>query len=397
MKKSSKILIFSLVYYPRHIGGAEVAIKEITNRVSSSEFGFDMITLAKHKPSFEKIGNVNVYRVGPLWLNQTKNFGKLYKYFFVFSAFFKAVSLHRKNHYDIIWSMMANYAGFAALFFKIFNPKIPFLLTLQEGDSIDYIKKRVRLVYPFFKMIFKKADNIQAISNYLADFGKFMGFKKEPIVVPNGVDIKKFDIELNLEEKEKIRKEIGLESGGIGLITTSRLVIKNGVGDVIKALPKLSDNIKFVVLGKGELENKLKQLAENLGVSDRVIFKGFVSHNEMPKILKSCDIFIRPSLSEGMGNSFIEAMACKIPVVATPVGGIVDFLKDSSNTLGQVATGYFCKPEDPESIVSAVNKILNDPNKNQIIENAYGMVLEKYDWNIIASQMKEVFDRMTKL
>ena len=103
------------------------------------------------------------------------------------------------------------------------------------------------------------------------------------------------------------------------------MVIKNGVGDVIKALPKLSENIKFVILGEGELKQKLIKLAKDLGVSDRVIFKGFVSHEKIPKYLKACDIFIRPSLSEGMGNSFIEAMACRIPVIATPVGGIVDF------------------------------------------------------------------------
>ena len=169
-----------------------MAIKEITDRLSPAEFEFDMVTLAKHEPSFERIGNVNVYRVGPIWLNKTKVFGKLYKYLFVFFAFFKARNLHKKNHYDIIWSMMANYAGFAALFFKIFNPGTPFVLSLQEGDPIDYIKRRVRLVYPLFKMIFTKADIIQSISNYLADFGKSMGFKNEPIVIPNGVDIKNF-------------------------------------------------------------------------------------------------------------------------------------------------------------------------------------------------------------
>lgn len=384
MEKIKKILIFSLVYYPRHIGGAEVAIKEITDRIPSAEFQFDMVTLAKHEPSFERLGNVNVYRVGPAWLNKTKIFGKLYKYLFIFFAFFRAVRLNHKNNYDIAWSMMANYAGFAALFFKIFNPKVPFVLSLQEGDPIDYIKRRVRLVYPLFKMIFRKADIIQAISNYLADFGKSMGFKNEPIVIPNGVDINKFNIELNKSEREKIRKEIKLDDDNIALITTSRLVVKNGVGDVIKALPKLPENIKFVVLGEGELKQELIKLAEDLGVSNRVIFKGFVSHNEMPKYLKACDIFIRASLSEGMGNSFIEAMVAKLPVIATPVGGIVDFLEDGK-------TGYFCKPEDSESIVGVVNRITNDPQKKYIVSNAFEMAKTKYNWDLISKQMEKVF------
>ena len=154
-----KILIFSLVYYPRFVGGAEVAIKEITDRIVPSEIEFHMVTLRLYRelPVYERIGNVHVYRVGftgktpdspdsirfPLTIN---------KYLLPFLAVRKGLSLHIKNHYDGIWAMMANYSGFAALFFKLLRPKVPYLLTLQEGDPIDYIKKRARMVYPFFRL-----------------------------------------------------------------------------------------------------------------------------------------------------------------------------------------------------------------------------------------------------
>jgi len=103
--------------------------------------------------------------------------------------------------------------------------------------------------------------------------------------------------------------------------------------------------------------------------------------------MQVADIFIRPSRSEGQGISFLEAMACKIPVIATPVGGIVDFLKDGE-------TGYFCQPENPESIAETVKRVISDPNKNQIIENAYEMVKEKYDWDLIARQVAEIFNEI---
>ena len=89
---------------------------------------------------------------------------------------------------------------------------------------------------------------------------------------------------MNSEERKKYKGSPWTKNEDIALITASRLVIKNGVGDVIKALPKLSENIKFVILGEGELKQKLIKLAKDLGVSDRVIFKGFVSHEKYQNI-----------------------------------------------------------------------------------------------------------------
>jgi glycosyltransferase involved in cell wall biosynthesis len=167
------------------------------------------------------------------------------------------------------------------------------------------------------------------------------------------------------------------------LVSTSRLVFKNGLDLVIKALPLLPENIHFFNFGSGKDKKYLTDLASNLSVSDRVHLEDYVEHDDLPKYLKIADIFIRPSRSEGQGISFLEAMAAKIPVIATPVGGIVDFLVDNK-------TGYFCQPENPESIAEVVKKVISDPNKNQIIENAYKMVVEKYDWNLIATRMAEI-------
>lgn len=358
-----------------------MAVKEITDRIP--DVHFDLIT-AKFKralPKFEKIGNVNVYRLG---------FGisMLDKLLLPFWGAIFAISLNKKSHYDFFWCLMATFASGAAYIVNIlkFLRPIPIVLTIQEGDSEKYLKtKWLGLVDLSWRLALKKSSIVTVISDYLGKRAGRLGYKGEVKIIPNGVDVKKFDIELNFAEKNKIREELGLEEKDIVLVTTSRLVTKNGVGDVIKALPKLPENIKFVIFGEGELKEKLQKLAEDSRVSKRVNFKGLVSHDEMPKYLKACDIFIRASLSEGMGNSFIEAMAAKMPVVATPVGGIADFLKNNE-------TGYFCKSENPESIAEIVKKVIADPNKNQIIENAHKMVLEKYNWDLIAKQMKNVFD-----
>lgn len=391
---AKRALIFSFVYYPRFIGGAEVAIKEITDRISGEELTFDLIALRLDSslPKTETIGNVTVHRVGfatnhkaspdslPWYLH-------LLKFAYPLLALLKARSLHNTKHFDFTWAMMANYSGFGALFFKMFHSDVPFLLTLQEGDPIDYIKKRTRFVSGLFRRIFTFADSVQAISNYLGDFAKDMGFEGTVHVVPNAVDTKFFSEKQSAEAMNTLKTKLGKGENDIFLITTSRLVVKNAVDDIIRSLAFLPANVKFLILGQGYEEVRLRSLAHELGVAERVQFLGFVSHADMPSYLHISDIFIRPSLSEGFGNSFVEAMAADIPVIATPVGGIVDFLFDEK-------TGLFCEVKNPESIARQVKRLLENPAlREQIVLHARNMVFEKYDWNHIAQSMqKEVFD-----
>lgn len=366
-----------------------MAIKEITDRVDPSEVTFDMITLRLDSslPKFEKIGNVNIYRIG--FGSDEKNssdsiswYLSLNKYMFPITGFFKALSLYKKNKYDAIWSMMATYNSFAAVLFKIFNPEIPFILTLQEGDPIPYIKKRALPVYPLFKMIFTRADYIQTISQYLADWAKEMKAKCPIVVIPNAVDYNLFSTKKLYTDLEKLKQKIGKKSEDILLITTSRLVVKNAVGDIIDSLIYLPENVKFLVLGQGYQEMELKEKVEKLGLQNRVQFLGYIEHKEMPQFLHISDVFIRPSLSEGFGNSYIEAMAAGIPVIATPVGGIVDFIKDGE-------TGLFCEVSNPKSIAQKVEKLVKDKeSRDYIVQSAQDMVKEKYEWSLIARDMK---------
>ncbi len=369
--QKKRILIFSFAYDP-HIGGAEVAVKEITDRLGS-DLLFDMVTyrFSNRDKEEEKIGNVTVYRVS--------SWGK---HLFPVFAFFKALSLHRKLNYDAIWSVMASYAGFAAVLFKIFKPylfgrqaKVKFLLTLQEGDPIPYIKRRAMPLWPLFVQIFKRADAVQAISHYLADFARDMGATCPVLVVPNAVDVDRFANAVGVSKKED----------EVVLVTTSRLVPKNAVEDVIAAMPLLPDNIRFDIAGTGPLEESLKRQAKMLGVADRVRFLGFVSQIDLPKLLKSADIFIRTPLSEGFGNSFVEAFAAGLPVITTPVGGIVDFLNDRE-------TGLFAKVRNHQSIADAVMELIRNPDLvSKIKRNAFELVKEKYDWSIVSDEMKKIF------
>ena len=395
MKK--RILIFSLAYYPKHVGGAEVAIKEITDRIDPKEIEFHMVTLRFDStlPRVEKIGNMLVHRIGFTTKNPTmadiKKFPlHLNKPLFQFLAAWKAHKLHKENHYDGIWAMMAHSCGVPAAIFKMFHPKVPYLLTLQEGDPPEYIQKKMRPLYPLFKRAFAKADFVQTISTFLANWARKMGYQGPLEVVPNAVNIKHFSQQYPQTELDTLKKKLGKKEGDIFIITTSRLVSKNGIADTIESLKFLPENYKFLILGIGPLEDELKLKTKNLKLETRVVFLRQIDHKEMPKYLKISDIFIRPSISEGMGNSFIEAMAAGLPVIATQEGGIADFLFDPDRNSNKKPTGLAVNPHDPEGIVRQVKRFLEDKKlRDEIVKNAHELAFAKYDWDKIAGDMKE--------
>ncbi len=397
-----KVLIFSLQYYP-FVGGAEVAIKEITDRISPEEYEFHMVTsrFDSTLPKTERIGNVIVHRIGlatkaPSIADLKKMPLHLNKYLFQLLAVPYALSLRRKHTFDMTWAMMAHATAIPAGLFKCFNPRVAYLLTLQEGDPPEHIEKMMKPVWPLFRQGFVRADALQPISTFLLNWGKRMGFTGEARVIPNGVDTARFTQTFSVGEIASMKATLGKKEGDVFMVTTSRLVHKNAIDDVITALTRLPQNVSFLVYGIGPDEGKLKALAKQLGVEGRARFMGEIGHKEMPLMLACCDIFIRPSRSEGMGNSFIEAMAAGLPVIATQEGGIADFLFDGVRNPGTPATGWAVDADSPEQIASAVEDVLANPQKvAEVVANSKKRALTGFDWDTIASSMRELFGRLT--
>lgn len=392
-----RILIFSLAYFPKHVGGAEVAIKEITDRIGKDDIEFHMVCLRFDStlPKVEQVGNVLVHRIG--FTTRNPNMGDLKKYplafnkyIFQFLAAWKATLLHFQYHYDGTWAMMAHSCGVPAALFKLTHPRVKYVLTLQEGDPPEHIERLAKPLWPLFRRAFTSADRIQTISHFLARWAKRMGYQGEPVVVPNAVDTKHFGEVHREDELESIRTLLGKKKGETWLVTTSRLVHKNAVDDVICALKHLPETVHFLVFGIGPDEDKLKKLAQEEGVYERVHFYGQIGHKDMPKYLKASDIFIRPSRSEGMGNSFVEAMAAELPVIATQEGGIADFLFDRVLNPQKETTGWAVSSDSPREIADAVLDILRDPSETaRVVATAKVLAFEKYDWNLIAKDMEE--------
>jgi glycosyltransferase involved in cell wall biosynthesis len=360
-----KILIFSLAYYPQ-VGGAEVAIKEITDRLPDIEWHMVTLRFDREHAREEKVGNIIVHRVG------SGGLGYLSKILFVPQAAIAAKKLHKTYSFDAAWAMMSYML--LPLCFATLN--IPHALTLQEGDTAHHMFSRLRIVpfMPFINQGFRRAAVVQAISSYLGGWTRARGFAGPLEVIPNGVDVKKFGGEKILHE-------------GVVLVTSSRLVKKNAVDIIIRALALLPQ-VRLVIAGVGPEEKNLKTLAHELNVTGRIKWLGFVDHSQLPAVLHASDIFVRPSRSEGMGNSFVEAMAAGLPVIATQEGGLKDFITPR--------VAWPVLKDSPEAIAHAVKDILGNPARTaQVIQRARQLAFETYDWNLVARQMREkVFARV---
>lgn len=372
-------------YYPRFVGGAEVALKEITDRLDEKEFEFHLVTLRYDSLllKYEKIGNIHIHRIGFTKKNATfedlRSFSlRLNKILYQFWAPCVGLWLHKKYMFTKVWSMMAHSAGIPGNIFSRVSG-VPLLLTLQEGDPTEHIEKQMRVFGPLFTGVFRQAKQIQVISHFLKEWAIKMKCRVIPDVVPNGVDTQMFIPGTKIDTKEEFR-----------LITTSRLVPKNGVDLVIEAMLQLPENVYFDIVGDGFQREMLEKNVSELGLQKRVVFHGQKNKEEVIQLLQQAYAFVRPSRSEGLGSSFLEAMAVGLPVIATEVGGIPDFLF-GPKTHGNRVTGLFCDIGSPLSIADCVKRLMGDELLyKQIAANAHTLVQNVYTWNNVARLMRQL-------
>lgn len=385
---STRILLFSTAFRP-FIGGSELAIEEIAKRLH--DFNFDIITprYTRKLPKTEETGNVCIHRVGWGWLGD--------KFLFPVAGFFKARELadqevepltSKNLKWTAVHAYQASYGGGAAYLFKLFNRSTKFILTLQEGKDLSQQGFWVNF---FRKRIIEKADLITAISNYLKDYARKLNKKTKIVVIPNGVDLKNFRREYSYGELSELADRFGIKPGEKVITTVSRLVPKNGIDILIEAFRILDSkfqiqNSKLLIIGDGPERKNLESGIRNLELEDKVIFAGSISHAELPKYLKISDVFVRSSRSEGLGSAFLEAMAAGVPIIGTAVGGITDFLKNKE-------TGLITKIEDPVDLAEKIYSVLKDNElAERLKKNAGELVVEKYDWDRIAGQFRELYE-----
>src|SRR3989344_132213 len=294
--KRGTIVIFSTAYLPL-VGGAENAIKGITDYVADFHHILLTARLKKSLPKSEKMGNITVYRL-----------------------------------------------GFGSRFDKLL---LPFLSTIKFTS----LKRECEQNRFWWRVILEKVDYVTAISSFLLIKVREMGYRGKAEIIPNGVDLNRF-----------ANKDLRIKNGQ-AIISVSRRVHKNGIDILEKAF---------------EIVKKKFPDAELRIISD-------AKHEDVPRYLHEAYVFVRPSRSEGLGISFLEAMAAGLPIIATSVGGIRDFLIDRE-------TGLEIKVDDPEDLAKKIELLFTDKAlRERLVKNGLKLVEEKYQWSKIARDMNKIF------
>tara|TARA_B100000989_G_scaffold254826_1_gene203579 strand:- start:3064 stop:4191 length:1128 start_codon:yes stop_codon:yes gene_type:complete len=256
--------------------------------------------------------------------------------------------------------------------------KIPIVTTLH-GTDITLVGN-----HPFYKpavtFSINKSDIVTCVSKSLMeDTREFFGIEREIKVIPNFIDIDKYERKHNIRDKNVIS-----EGDEKIIVHISNFRPLKRIIDVIKIFEKVNSKIssKLIMVGDGPEKKKAKDYLRKNNLKNRVIFLG--KTNEVDEILCSSDLFLLPSEKESFGLAALEAMALKVPVISTNIGGLSE-LNINGNS------GYTSDIGDIDSMASNAIKILSDKSlKNKYRSQAF-VNAKKYDIKKIIPLYESVY------
>jgi len=282
---------------------------------------------------------------------------------------------------------------------KIFG--IPLIVTshgwdIQKDKSIGYGVRLKKVFDAFTRLTLKFVDVHVVVSRSMIKDAIEAGSDLSKLrIIYNGIDVMKAlsPMKTNILDQYKIHEDDFI------ILYLGRLHPKKRPEDVVKAFAIVAQrisNAKLVIAGKGIEEKKLKKLAAELNLEDKVIFTGFVSDDEKWDLLKRCDIFVLPSIIEGHPITLIEAMACGKPVIATNVGPFPEIIKDGETGIlvpacspGHLADAIINLAQDNERRIKMEERAREDVKNRFDINKTVGYYLKIYE-DVIGQRMRKM-------
>ena len=180
--------------------------------------------------------------------------------------------------------------------------------------------------------------------------------------------------------RKQLCEELNISPDNILVLSVGELSVRKNQEIIIKTLPQLANNIHYIICGKGDLKNHLSTLAKNLYVENRVHLLGFRS--DIVNIMKSTDIFVFPSLQEGLPVALMEAMASGLPCIASKIRGNMDLIENGY-------TGYLVNVKDENEYKEKIEILIKSDKKELILKEQE--MIKNYDAKIISKKMKQIY------
>lgn len=285
-----------------------------------------------------------------------------YLLFFV-GSFFIGLGLCLRGMTNVIVAQ-SPYEGLAAIMIKygakLLGRKVVVVIEIHgDWEESPFLYRRVYLSKVYRFMLQKVADSVLKKSDIIRVISDFTKKKVEKVVSNKPIFVfpTYTDIELFLEEEGHVYAS----SGEKLVLFAGTLVFLKGVHILIQAMKLVIQRIpdaKLLIVGQGGYKGQLEKLVIELGLEGRVEFVHHVPQAALREYMRSCQVLVLPSLSEGLGRVLVEAMACGKPTIGTNVGGIPSLIHDGVN-------GFLIPPNDPEALAEKLIYLLS--NKDEAV------------------------------
>ena len=207
-------------------------------------------------------------------------------------------------------------------------------------------------------------------------------------IIHSGVDLNRF--QKGKKQRSRKRGELGIPGNSLVVGFVGWLLPIKGVSFLVEAMAGVVQKhprSMLVLVGKGEKEQDLRKQADNLPLTNKVIFLGW--RPDVEEIIPCFDLVALPSLNEGMGRVLVEAMAAGLPIVASQVGGIPDLVKHNKN-------GLLVPPKDAAALESAISNLLDDEKTRKRMGDAGRKMCRPYSVDAMAAQIDDLYERLLR-
>jgi glycosyltransferase involved in cell wall biosynthesis len=404
-KKKLRVLMLSWEYPPYVIGGlgahvaalapalveAGVQVHIVTPRWKG---GAERESIAGGKSRARKTPPPSVYRVNPPVMRMGN-----------FFADAQQTNLNLQEQAEKLYPQVGGFdlihahdwlVAFAAAGLKKLH-KTPLLATIhatERGRGRGFLNGEIaQAINGTEWWLTYEAWRVITCSQYMANEVKeFFSAPPDKIdVVPNGVDASPFDA-LDKIDLTEFRARWALPHERI-VFNVGRVVQEKGTHLIVEAAPRVlaeMPHTKFVIAGTGSMFEPLKRRVQELGIASQVQIAGFISDPDRNRLLKVADAAIYPSLYEPFGIVALEAMAAKCPVIVSEVGGLKEVVKHD-------VTGVTIFPDNVESTAWGILHTLgNSKAARARAAKAYRLVKKDFNWNRIAEQTIEIYERIVR-